>query len=281
MLYTPRLSATIRALGRAASSSACVGETAQRDLAALLRAQSKAMVTQELSKDGHFIDDHGAETMTAARALLHNRSRVDASDDLLLEYITTLVPASHVFSSFLRDSAAVGAETQELADAARGVWPTLFAHVLDQMEANNAIYDRTDSFNDYALSRLLPNHPGTNQSLHNELGRLSFAWANADELVELVPRWLPHAAGRSSCLLALIQFLRQLPLETQLSDGLAWLGALCLSRSDRQLASYEPMDEWLVEIKPEADARGAGGDWLNLVDQLVYAGNKALAAYSR
>ena len=280
-LDTPRLSATIRALGRAVSSSACVAETAQRDLAELLQAQSKAMVTQELSEDAYYIDDHGAETMTAARALLHNRSRVDASDDLLLEYVTTLAPASHVFSAFLRDLAAVGAETQELADAARGVWPTLFAHVLDQVDANKAIYDRTDSFNDYALSHLLPNHPGTTQSLHNELGRHTFEWANAEDLVELIPRWLPHAAGRSSCLLELIRFLRQLPIETQLNDGLAWLGGLCLSRSDRQLASYAPMDEWLVEIKSEADARGAGGNWLNLVDLLVYTGNRTLAPYSR
>lgn len=160
-LDTPRLSATIRALGRAVWSSACILETAQQDLAALLQAQSKAMVTQELSEDGYYIDDHGAETMTAARALLHNSSRVDASDDMLLEYVTTLAPASHVLSAFLRDLAAVGAETQELAGAARGVWPTLFAHVLDQVDANRAIYDRTDSFNDYALSHLLPNDPGT------------------------------------------------------------------------------------------------------------------------
>lgn len=51
-----------------------------------------------------------------------------------------------MLSAFLRDLAAVGAETHELADAARGVWPTLFAHVLDQVDANKAIYDRTDSF---------------------------------------------------------------------------------------------------------------------------------------
>ena len=136
-------------------------------------------------------------------------------------------------------------------------------------------------FSDYALCHLLPNHPGTAESLHNELGRHTFEWVNVDELVELIPRWLPHAVGRPSCLLELIRFLRQLSIETQLSDGLAWLEALCLSRSDRQLASYPPMDEWLVEIKPEADARGAGGDWLSLVDRLVYTGNRTLAAFSR
>ncbi len=41
------------------------------------------------------------------------------------------------------------------------------------------------------------------------------------------------------------------------------------------------MDEWLVEAKPEADARGAGGGWFSLVDRLVYAGNRTLAGYSR
>ncbi|GAA4762983.1 ATP-binding protein [Citricoccus nitrophenolicus] len=280
-LDTSRLSATIRALGRAASSSACVAEVAQRDLEALLQAQARAMVTQELSEYAHLIDHHGAQTMSAARALLHNRLRADGTDDLLLEYVKVLAPASHVFSAFLRDLAEVGAETQELADAAGGVWPTLFAHVLDQLDANRAVYDQSDSFQDYALSHLLPNHPGTAQSLHNEFGRHPFTWVKTDELVSFIPRWLPYAAGRSSCLLELIRFLRQLPIEMQLSDGLAWLGELCLAQTDRQLASYAPMDEWLIEIKPEADARGAGSTWLNLVDRLVYAGNRALAAYSR
>lgn len=41
------------------------------------------------------------------------------------------------------------------------------------------------------------------------------------------------------------------------------------------------MDEWWVEVKPEADARDAGAAWLKLVDALVYAGNKGLAPYSR
>lgn len=280
-LDTPRLSATIRAAGRAASSSACVAEIAQRDLTTLLQAQARAMVTQESSEDAYFMDDRGAQTMSAARALLHDRSRIDASDDLLLEYVATLVPASHVFSAFLRDLAAAGAESQQLAEAAGDVWPTLFAHVLDQIDANRAIYDRTDSFNDFALSHLLPNHPETTQSLHNEFGRHTLKWVNTDELVVFIPRWLLHAAGRSSCLLELIRFLRQLPIETQLSDGLAWLDALCLSRVDRQIASYGPMDEWLVEIKPEADARGAGRNWLSVVDRLVYAGNRTLAPYSR
>lgn len=279
-LDTPRLSATIRAVGRAAASNACVADKAQHDLESLLKAQAKAMVAQETSEDTYFIDDHGAQTMTAARALLHNRAR-HGGTDLLLEYVTSLVPASHVFSAFLRDLAAVGAETQELADAARAAWPTVFAHVLDQVEVHKALYERSDTFNDYALSHLLPNLAGTPESLHNELGQSTFEWVAAEELVEFIPRWLPHAAGRSGCLLELIRFLRQVPIVTQVSDGLAWLNELCLSRPDRQLPTYAPMDEWLVEIKPEADARDAGAAWLKLVDGLVYAGNKALAPYSR
>lgn len=46
-LDTSPPSATIRALGRAASSNACVAKFAQRDLETLLRAQAHAMVTQE------------------------------------------------------------------------------------------------------------------------------------------------------------------------------------------------------------------------------------------
>lgn len=280
-LDTSRLSATIRALGRAASSDACVAQLARRDLETLLHAQAHGMIAQEQSENVHFIDDHGAETISAARALLHTRSRADTDDALLREYIAILAPSSHVFGSFLRDLAAVGAETEDLAYAAREAWPTVFAHVLDQVEANRGIYDRSDSFSGYALSHLLPNHPETTQSMYDEFGIITFKWVQPDQLVEFIPRWLPYAAGSSSCLLALIVFLRQLPTETQVAEGLGWLDTLCLSRADRQLVSYAPMDEWLVEVKPEADAGGAGGDWLKLVDRLVYAGNTTLAAYSR
>jgi hypothetical protein len=280
-LDTSRLSATIRALGRAASSYACVANVAQHDLETLLSAQSRAMAAQESSEGFRFIDDHGAETISAARALLHTMSRVGAVEDVLLDYTTTLVPTSHVFSAFLRDLAAAGAETEELAKSAREAWPTLFAHVLDQVEANWAIYDRSDSFNGYALSYLLPNHPETAQSLHDEFGRHTVNWVHPEELVDFIPRWLQHSAGRSSCLVELVRFLRQLPIETQLGHGLDWVGTLCLSRTDRQLVSYAPMDEWLIEIKPQADAHGAEADWLKLVDRLVYAGNTTLAPYSR
>ena len=125
-LDTPRLSATIRALGRAASSSACVAETAHQDLERSSKAQAHAMVTQETPKTSTSSTTTAPRpyrgTGTAAQPVACRRS-----DDLLFEYVTTLAPASHVFSAFLRDLAAVGAETQELADAAREVWPTLFA----------------------------------------------------------------------------------------------------------------------------------------------------------
>ncbi|MBB1058917.1 hypothetical protein G6020_16440, partial [Dietzia sp. B19] len=276
-LDTPRLSATIRAVGRAAASNACIAETAQHDLEELLKAQAKAMVDQETSGDAYFIDDHGAQTVAAARALLHNHARPGGTG-LLRKYITSLVPASHVFSAFLRDLAAVGAETQELADTARAAWPTVFAHVLDQVEVHRTLYERSDTFSDYALSHLLPNLGGTPEPLHNELGQFTFEWVAADQLVELIPRWLPHAAGRTGCLHELILFLQQVPIVTQVSAGLAWLSELCLSRPDNQVPTYAPMNEWLVKLKPEADTRGAGATWLELVDALVYAGNKALAS---
>jgi hypothetical protein len=281
-LDTPRLSATIRALGRASSSPACVADAAHRDLAILLGSQATAMVHQESADGGpFFIDGHGAQTISAARALLQNRTHSDAPEDLLLTYLTTLAPDTHLLSGFLRDLAAVGAETQELADAAAEVWPAVITHVLDQAELHRSNYDTHQAFNDYALSHLLPNLDGAPEGQHNELGRGPFSWVNADEIAEFIPRWLPWAAGRSACLLELIRFLRQLPVERQVTDGLQWIADLCTSNPGKQLATYAPMDEWLVEIKVEADARGAGEEWLRLVDRLVYLGNKTLAGYSR
>lgn len=280
-LDTGRLSASIRALGRAAAISSCIAFSAQQDLTAFLRAQVAAMVAQETSEDRHFIDDRDAQTISAARALLHNRSRPDVTDDLLLECLTVLAPDAHLLSAFLRDIAAVGAETQELADAAADVWPVVMTHVLDQVDAHQTIYNVRETSTDYALSHLVPNVDGTPDARNSELGRDTINWVRVEEVTPLIPRWLRIAAGRSTCLLELIRFLRQLPAEQQLSDGLGWIGDLCLSNPNEQLPTYPPMDEWLIEIKSEADSKGAGADWLDLVDRLVYAGNRTLAHFSR
>jgi len=280
-LDTSRLSATIRAVGSAATSTACVATTARGDLDTLLRAQALAMTALESSEHIYFVDDRGAQTQTAARALLLRSAHTVGADALLLDYITTIAPTPHLFSSFLEDLAAVGSETQELADAARTVWPRVFGHALDEVEKNGAVYNQPDAFVGYALGNLLPNHPETAQSMHGEIGPQTFAWVRPGELVEFVPRWLPYATGRHACLLELVRFLRQLSVEKQLGEGLDWVGELCLARSDRQIVSYGPMDEWLVDIKPEADTRGRRDAWLELVDRLVYAGNARLAAYSR
>lgn len=278
-LDTSRLSATIRASGRAAISKACIAKNAQSHLKRLLRAQSIAMVVQETSEGVHFIDDHGAETVSAARALLQDRSRSD--ENLLLSYVTTLMPASQVFSAFLRDLAAVGTESQELADSAKELWPTLFGHVLNELDANKALYGQDDTFGGYALGHLLPSHPISARGLHEEFGRSTFDWVHPEELVEFIPRWLPHAAGRMPALLDLVRFLRRLPIDTQLGEGLNWLSDMCFSRPDRQIISSEVLEEWLVEVKHEADTRGASSTWLSFVDRLVYAGNTVLAGYSR
>ncbi|WP_231912657.1 hypothetical protein [Rhodococcus sp. EPR-157] len=280
-LDTTRLSATIRAIGRAAATDACVAEAAQKDLVILLRCQAHAMVEQESPEHGYFVDDHGAETMTAARALLHRQSRADSTDALLLDYVTILAPATHVFSAFLRDLAVAGAETQELANTAKRTWPTLFVHVLDQVDLNKAIYDQGDSFVDYALSHLIPNHPESTDLLHSEFGLRTFKGVEAGQLLDLISRWLPYAAGRHSCMFELIQLLRQLSIEMQLNHGFFWLEALCLSEPSRQLVSSASLNEWLVDIHTEANMRGFGENWLRLVDRLVYAGNNVLAPYSR
>ncbi|WP_221586301.1 hypothetical protein [Microbacterium sp. G2-8] len=278
-LDTSRLSATIRAAGHAAISKACIAKSAQSDLKRLLQAQAIAMVVQETSEGVHFIDDHGAETVSAARALLQNRSLSD--ENLLLSYVTTLMPASQVFSAFLRDLAAVGTESQELADSAKELWPTLLGHVLNELDANKDLYGRDDTFGGYALGHLLPSHPLSARGLHEEFGRSTFDWVHPEVLVEFIPRWLPHAAGRMPALLDLVRFLRRLPIDTQLGEGLNWLSDMCFSRPDRQITSSEVLEEWLVKVKHEVDVRGNSASWLNFVDRLVYAGNTALAGFSR
>lgn len=280
-LDTSRLSATIRAVGHAAASNACVAIAAHEDLNILLRTQAQAMAELESSERIHFVDERGAETQTAARALLLRSAGAGAADELLMDYITIVAPTPHLFSSFLQHLAAAGPESQELAGAARLVWPHVFAHALDEVDANTAIYSRPDAFVGHALSELLPNHPETTQTMHGEIGLRTFDWMRPEELAEYIPRWLPYAAGRSACLLELVRFLNQLPIDQQARQGISWVGDLCLSRPARQLVRYAPMEEWLVNIKQEAERVGAGDAWLDLIDRLVYEGNTTLAAHSR
>ncbi|MBN8207000.1 ATP-binding protein [Microbacterium esteraromaticum] len=278
-LDTSRMSATIRAVGHAAASNACVATAAHEDLDRLLRTQAQAMAALESSERILFVDERGAETQTAARALLLRSA--GAGDELLMDYITIVAPTPHLFSSFLQHLATAGAESQELADAARRVWPRVFAHALDEVDANAETYSRSDAFVGHALSELLPNHPETTQTMHGEIGLRTFDWMRPDELTEYIPRWLPYAAGRSACLLELVRFIRQLPTDIQARQGTSWVGDLCLYEPTRQLVHYAPMEEWLVSIKSEAERVGAGVAWLDLVDRLVYEGNTTLAAHSR
>lgn len=228
-----------------------------------------------------FVDERGAETQTAARALLLRSAEAGAGAELLMDYITIVAPTPHLFSSFLQHLGTAGTESQELADAARLVWPHVFAHALDEVVANAAIYSRADAFVGHALSELLPNHPETMQTMHGEIGLRTFDWMRPEELAEYIPRWLPYAAGNSACLLALVRFLNQLPIDQQARQGISWVGDLCLSDPTRQLVRYAPMEEWLVSIKLGAIRVGAGDAWLDLVDRLVYEGNTTLAVHSR
>lgn len=291
-LDTARLSATIRALGYASSTSACIANRANEDLATVLTAQVHAMVAQETDDpQGFRIDHNDAQTVSAARAFLHNLNLADGnySPDStergpLDEYLAALVSDPHLLSAFLRDLSATGAETPQLAKTARNIWPTVVTRVLDLVEHHRGAYDTNstrDTFVDFAVSHLLPNLEGVSEGLHSEVGHETYTWMDAGELVEFIPRWLPWAAGRNYCLFELIRFLRKLPMDRQVTDGLEWVAELCTSNVDRQLASDAVLNEWLVEVKSEADARGAGEAWLSLVDQLVSAGNRALAVYSR
>ncbi|WP_017202482.1 ATP-binding protein [Microbacterium algeriense] len=282
-LDTSRLSATIRAVGHAAASNACVATAAHEDLDTLLRTQAQAMAELESSELILFVDERGAETQTAARALLLRSAGAGAGlgDELLMDYITIVAPTPHLLSSFLQHLGTAGTESQELADAARLVWPQVFAHALDEVDANAAIYSRPAAFVGHALSELLPNHPETTHTMHGEMGLQTYDWMRPEELTEFIPRWLPYAAGRSACLLELVRFLNQLPIDQQVRHGISWVGDLCLSDPNRRLVSYAPMEEWLVDIKSEAERIGAGVAWLDLVDRLVYEGNTTLAAHSR
>lgn len=271
------LDAAIRGLGAAASADHCCTSDAATLLAAFLDIERRAMVVQE--DKGWTADYRGTHTLVAARALLE---RFAKNGDIVpvLEHLDVLRADAGLMSSFLHGLAAAGAESERLAEAARGVWPSLLQHSLGYVNDEESPY-RDHHWGDWAAAALLPDPLPWTQGLYNEVAGAPVDWVRAADLVELIDDWLPTARGERKCVDGLIGILRKLPVDVQVTRGLRWVSDLCIQDGRVTVKQSWLSDNWLKETRRTAEELGRLDEWQMLIDSMVVAGNEGLAPYSR
>jgi len=270
------LDAAIRGYGAAAAEGCCVSERAAEQLAALIQAQREGMLVQD--EKGWSVDDRGAQSLVTARALLQT-SAGGADSNALVGHLTALSGNALLLSNFLHELGAAGAETAELAESARGVWPTVMKHVMTFADAeSNPFTER--SWGEWALAALIPQPLVWTNGLFNEIDANPIDWVIPGELLEAIPEWVRLAHGSQRCLDDLISLIRRLGIQEQVELGLRWVADICVRERNVSVYLAWTLDEWLVELRPHTEAFGHLPEWQRLVDRLVVAGNHRLARYS-
>lgn len=269
------LAAAIRAVGAAAASSSCVSARALTQLDVLLRTHRRAMVAQD--RDGFSVDHNQTQSLVAARALAQTVT-VTGIEPLTV-HLTALRGNAHLLASFLHMLAAVGAETPELGRNVREAWPALVEHALTFSAGTpNPYTDHT--WADWALAAMMPRPAAWTEGLYNEIESKPFDWVVADDLIDVIPRWVLLARGHRKCVDDLISLLHQLAPSRQTTLGLQWVQDLCVQNNQVSVHSSPVLNEWLVGLYQDAEAHEQLPSWQKLVDQLVAAGNRQLAQYS-
>ncbi|MEU5552118.1 trypsin-like peptidase domain-containing protein [Micromonospora sp. NPDC047793] len=271
------LDSAIRGLGAAASSDHCCTDDAATALASLLEVQRRAMVAQE--DKGWTADHQGTHTLVAARALLEGFAK-NGDVRPVLEHLDVLRVDAGLMANFLHGFAAAGAENERLAEAARGVWPSLLRHATGYLSDDPSPY-QDHHWGDWAAAALLPDPLPWTQGLYNEVIGAPIDWVRAEDLVELIDDWLPAARGEVKCVDGLIGILRKLPVEVQVNRGLRWVSDLCIQDGRVTVKQSWLSNNWLKEIRSTAEELGRLDEWQMLVDSLAVSGNEGLAPYSR
>jgi hypothetical protein len=109
--------------------------------------------------------------------------------------------------NFLHGLAPAGAENERLADAARGVWPSLLRRAIEYQSDDPSPYQDHHRGGWVAAARL-PDPPPWARGLHNEVIGPPIDRVRAEDLVEVIDDWLPAALGEAKCVGGLIGILR-------------------------------------------------------------------------
>lgn len=276
-VYIAELDAAIRGLGASAATDHCCTAEASALLATFLDVQGRAMVAHEEHR--WTVDDRGAHTLVAARALLQGYAK-NGEPAPVLAHLDLLRVDAGIMSNFLHGLAAVGAENEALADAARRLWPAVLRHGLTYQGDDESPY-KDPYWGDWAVAALLPDPVPWTSGLYNEVAGAPTDWVRAEDLADLIDDWLPLGRGEVKGVDALIGLLRRLPVDVQATRGIGWVADLCIQSGRVTVSLSWLLNTWLKETRNAAEELGRLGVWQLLVDSLVVAGNEGLAPYSR
>lgn len=271
------LDAPIRGLGAAAATSHCQAKEATRLLDQFLDVQRRIMVAY--MDNGRSTGHGGTHTRVAARALLDSYA-VDHDPLPIFNHLDVLSADASLLSGFLNSLAAVGAENDERAQAARDFWPAVLKHALGYATLDPNPF-RDNRWGKWAASALLPAPLSWTQGPYTEFTGPAIDWVKVEDLVEFIAQWVLLGCGETMCVDALIGVLRKLPLTKQATLGLDWITELCTRRGQIVVKQSWHSNDWLSEVHSTAEDIGLLDKWQKLVDAMVVAGNEGLAPYSR
>lgn len=267
------LDAAIRGCGAAAAAGCCVSDEAAALLGVLLPAHRTSM----LAHHGRWsVDDRGEHSLITARALLQTTG---ATGRTLLDHVTALAGNAYLLTNLLHGLAAAGAESPELADNTRRLWPTLMRHATVLADANPNPFQE-DTWGEWALAALIPEPLAWSDGLHNEVVAQPIDWVDPHYLLDAIPAWVELAQGSRRCLDHLIRLARRLAPAEQVDLALQWVATICIQDESVRVHTSHALDDWLIELRPHAEALGRLPAWQLLTDRLVAAGNRRLAPYS-
>lgn len=270
-ILVSRLDAAIRALAPAAVANICVSEEARALLEVLIDAQRRALIAQDRD-----IDDRGSHALAAARALL----TLD-DDDAILAHVDAFVDNSTVLDNVLRALSAAAEEDQRRAATARRIWPQIAERCIDAHDSGHGTFKNRMTGRDYTLAALIPTAAGETTYLHSEYAGKPIVWWDPAAWTATVDRWLGVAAGKPTCVDALVQFIRlALPTAEQARLGIPWVARATIPDAPAIATRCYTVAEWLIDVRVAAQMAGMASEWQRTVDALVVAGDSRLAPYS-
>lgn len=270
-ILVSRLDAAIRALGPAVAADICISGDARALIDVLIDAQRRALLAQDRNTD-----DRGSHALAAARALL----TMD-DDDAILTHIDAYVDNSTVLDNALRAISAAAEEDPRRADTARRIWPQIAERVLDGHDAGRKTFTNRIAGLDYTLAALIPTPAGEATYLHPEYDGKPIVWWDPAAWHATVDRWLDVAAGKPTCVDALVRFIRlALSGDEQVRLGIPWVARAALADAAAVATRCYTVAEWLIDVRVAAQTAGMASAWQRTVDALVVAGDGRLAPYS-
>jgi len=267
-IYGRRLTPALRALGAAASSSACCRDDARAALRSLLAAHQRAMLAFE-----HGYHHSQSDSLVAARSALWQA--IDDRDDVLLEYVRNYITNTRVLAEGLQAVAAAAEERDEAGRHAHRLWPRIMDLVLDAAEANSTLFtERT--WGDYAEAALIPNPAAEWGYLTIELVGPPYPWRDLLSWTPQVERWLGAITCSRKSIDQLVIAVRELDVADQCEQGLMWIEPI-VRGSGNDCASTYTLPEWLKERRGDLVSPDQISRWQRVVDLLVVAGDSRVA----